>query len=181
MQVVDDSQGPVTRKDYELVLAPAGDDLFGRVVDFLGRPVDIPGHQETQQAASTSSAATTAATTATTEAADSGKASGGSTNSAVAVAEGDDDVIPGLASARRALGVERTRPLLNTQVAMKDRDQINESLFTGVKVSGGGVLPALCVGVSVLPSPHEIVPLITLASSSRGGAFHQVWDQLPCV
>ncbi|MEW5319158.1 MAG: hypothetical protein WDW38_010327 [Sanguina aurantia] len=154
LQVVDDSQGPVTRKDYELVLAPAGDDLFGRVVDFLGRPVDIPGHQETQQAASTSSAATTAATAATTEAADSGKASGGSSSSAVAVAEGGDDVIPGLASARRALGVERTRPLLNTQVAMKDRDQINESLFTGVKALD--ILTPLGRGASLLViGPHS--------------------------
>lgn len=137
VQVVDDSQGPITRKDYDLVMAPAGDDLFGQVVDFLGRPVDMSGTQEksaasadhtqssTESKASTSSSNEAAAVTET--------ASTASVGSSLAVAEGDD-VIPGLLSARQALGSARSRPLLNTQVAMKDRDQICESMFTGVKV-----------------------------------------------
>lgn len=36
LQVVDEAKGPVTRKDYEFVMAPAGDALFGKTVNFFG-------------------------------------------------------------------------------------------------------------------------------------------------
>lgn len=36
VQVVDDSKGPMTRKDYDIFAAPAGDALFGRVVNYFG-------------------------------------------------------------------------------------------------------------------------------------------------
>jgi len=34
--VVDETLGPVTKKEYELFDCPAGDDVFGNVFDFLG-------------------------------------------------------------------------------------------------------------------------------------------------
>ncbi len=34
--MVDEAKGPVTRKDYDIVQAPAGDALFGKVVNFFG-------------------------------------------------------------------------------------------------------------------------------------------------
>lgn len=37
LQVLDDAKGPITRKDFELFQSPAGDELFGHVVDFFGR------------------------------------------------------------------------------------------------------------------------------------------------
>jgi len=43
LQVVDDAAGPTTRKDFELCAAPVGAELFGRAVDFLGRPAGATG------------------------------------------------------------------------------------------------------------------------------------------
>ncbi|GLC45451.1 hypothetical protein PLESTM_001736100 [Pleodorina starrii] len=37
LQVVDDVKGPITRKDYEVFNVPAGEDMFGRVCDHIGR------------------------------------------------------------------------------------------------------------------------------------------------
>jgi hypothetical protein len=36
-----------------------------------------------------------------------------------------------------AVGLERLKPLINQQVAMKNREQITESLFTGETGVGG--------------------------------------------
>lgn len=41
LQVIDEAQRPITKKEFELFDAPAGDDLFGHAVDFLG--VELPG------------------------------------------------------------------------------------------------------------------------------------------
>lgn len=30
LQVIDETKGPITKKDYELVMAPAGDSLMGK-------------------------------------------------------------------------------------------------------------------------------------------------------
>ena len=38
-QVVDDEQGPRTRKEYTIARVPVGDGLTGQVVDFLLRPL----------------------------------------------------------------------------------------------------------------------------------------------
>lgn len=38
LQVIDETNGPVTRKDFELLQSPVGGELFGQVVDFFGRP-----------------------------------------------------------------------------------------------------------------------------------------------
>ena len=47
LQVVDEAEGPTTKRDYEQATVPVGDALLGRVVDFLGRPLDPePGGPE---------------------------------------------------------------------------------------------------------------------------------------
>jgi hypothetical protein len=47
--------------------------------------------------------------------------------------EGGPDVA---GSGLSALGLERLKPLINQQVAMKNREQITESLFTGERTTG---------------------------------------------
>ena len=37
-QVVDEQQGPTTKREYDIAVVPVGDALVGKVVDFLGRP-----------------------------------------------------------------------------------------------------------------------------------------------
>ena len=46
LQVVDESEGPSTKREYELTRVPAGEALRCKVVDYLGRPlaVSIDGH-----------------------------------------------------------------------------------------------------------------------------------------
>ena len=48
LQVVDEVDGPSTKKEYEAAMAPVGDELKGQVVDFLGRPVGIDGKPSDQ-------------------------------------------------------------------------------------------------------------------------------------
>ena len=112
VQVIDESKGPITRKDYELWAAPAGNPLFGKVFDLLGQvnPAIDTG--------STSSSSTSTSSTTTD------------------------------ATGTAVLGFERTKPLINQQVAMKNREQISESLFTGVK--GLDTLTPLGRGASLL-------------------------------
>lgn len=100
IQLVDESAGPVTKKDFELWRAPTGDTMFGHVVDYLGRPVSVTG------------------------------------------------VSAALAGESAPLGQERTKPLINQQVAMKNREQITESMLTGVKAVD--VLTPLGRGASLL-------------------------------
>jgi len=50
LQVVDEVQGPVTKKEFELFESPAGADVFGSVLDFLGMS-KIPGAAEVSQGA----------------------------------------------------------------------------------------------------------------------------------
>lgn len=76
MQLVDDAEGPKTKREYELARVPVGDALAGQVVDFMGRT-----HGSQYQ-----------------------------------------------------LGLDRQLPLLNDQLEMGSREQINEPLLTGVKV-----------------------------------------------
>ena len=42
LQVVDEQQGPTTKREYDVAKVPVGDELAGKVVDFLGR---APGTQ----------------------------------------------------------------------------------------------------------------------------------------
>ena len=42
-QVVDEQQGPTTKREYDIATVPVGDGLIGRVVDFLGRPPGSAG------------------------------------------------------------------------------------------------------------------------------------------
>ena len=43
LQVVDEVDGPSTKKEYEAAMVPVGDGLNGQVVDFLGRPIGNDG------------------------------------------------------------------------------------------------------------------------------------------
>ncbi len=38
-QVIDEAKGPITKKEFEMFDATAGDSLFGQLVDFLGVPL----------------------------------------------------------------------------------------------------------------------------------------------
>jgi hypothetical protein len=38
-KVLDDTAGPITRKEYELMQAPAGESLYGAVVNYIGQPI----------------------------------------------------------------------------------------------------------------------------------------------
>jgi hypothetical protein len=108
VQVVDDVKGPITRKDFEVVTVPAGDEAWGGpALDHIGRPLQ---QLEADQAGAKGAAATASASTSST-----GSGSAGSSGSSSGVAR---------------------RPLIGNPPAMKDREQICESLFTGVKVRG---------------------------------------------
>jgi F-type H+-transporting ATPase subunit alpha len=52
LQVVDESAGPSTKKEYHLTTVPVGEALRGQVVDYLGRPLSPDGklHNGTPQA-----------------------------------------------------------------------------------------------------------------------------------
>jgi len=84
LQVIDEAKGPITKKEYEAFEAPAGEGVFGHVVDFVGVEQALGG-------------------------------------------DGDSN------AGGRVLGMDKTRPLINTQIGMKDREQISEALVTGVK------------------------------------------------
>lgn len=45
--MVDEQQGPTTKREYDIAKVPAGDSLMGKVVDFLGRPPDSQIQQGT--------------------------------------------------------------------------------------------------------------------------------------
>ncbi|KAA6423081.1 MAG: F0F1 ATP synthase subunit alpha [Trebouxia sp. A1-2] len=75
LQVVDDAEGPSTKREYEVARVPVGAALCGQVVDFLGCP-----HGSQYQ-----------------------------------------------------LGMDAQLPLLNDQLDMKSREQINSASFTGIK------------------------------------------------
>ncbi|GLI64321.1 hypothetical protein VaNZ11_007548 [Volvox africanus] len=109
LQVVDDVKGPITRKDFETFNVPAGEDAFGRVCDHIGR--HLPEYDDAVSASSAAALVSPAASRSPAAgsggSSSSGGSSGGSSN--------------------------RFRPLVNQQVDMKNREQINESLLTGVK------------------------------------------------
>jgi F0F1-type ATP synthase alpha subunit len=106
LQLVDESLGPVTRKEFELWQSPADDaELAGRAVDFLGRP--LSGFDPVVARASASG--------------------GGGSNG------GHGGNANPFAPAAPPIGMARTRPLVNEQVPMKSREQIGEALVTGVR------------------------------------------------
>lgn len=75
LQVVDDAEGPSTKREYEVARVPVGAALCGQVVDFLGCP----------------------------------------------------------RGSQYQLGMDAQLPLLNDQLDMKSREQINSASFTGIK------------------------------------------------
>ena len=39
MQIVDEQDGPLTKRDYDITMVPVGENLVGKCTDFLGRPL----------------------------------------------------------------------------------------------------------------------------------------------
>jgi len=106
VQVVDDAEGPSTKREYEVARVPVGAALCGQVVDFLGCP-----HGSQYQ-----------------------------------------------------LGTDAQLPLLNDQLDMKSREQINSASFTGIKV----MLKALSSGTTA-------TYLLCFAASPCHPAAEPVW------
>ena len=79
LQVVDEKEGPTTRREYKIAEVPVGQGLTGISTDFLGR---LHANSQSQQ-----------------------------------------------------LGSDQQLPLFNEQAPMEDREQIQEPLFTGLKVA----------------------------------------------
>lgn len=48
LQVVDETRGPTTKRNYAIFKVPSGDELQGAAVDFVGRPLDgaAPARQD---------------------------------------------------------------------------------------------------------------------------------------
>ena len=106
LQVVDDVKGPVTRKDYDIYQAPAGDALFGKAVNCLGYERAMTAVAQPSSSAFQE---------------DGPSPLSSSTSSFPMTAP--------------PVGFDKVRPLINQQVDMQGREQITECLLTGVKVS----------------------------------------------
>eukprot|EP00878_Enallax_costatus_P010679 GHUV01011155.1.p1 GENE.GHUV01011155.1~~GHUV01011155.1.p1 ORF type:complete len:682 (+),score=208.59 GHUV01011155.1:600-2645(+) len=132
LQVLDETRGPITRKEYELMQAPAGDSLYGAVVNYIGQPiteVDTPANSAAVQKHKSKTAAVAAL-----NAQQQGEEQQQQLKRPGVMTSWEEDDGPDIAGhGIDALGLERLKPLINQQVAMKNRDQITESLFTGVK------------------------------------------------
>ena len=50
LQVVDEVKGPSTRKDYDILQAPTGDMLFGKLVNYVGYQRNIVAAEEASAA-----------------------------------------------------------------------------------------------------------------------------------
>lgn len=131
LQVVDEVKGPTTRKDYEMALSPAGDALFGKVINFFGfeRGMDYEH-----------------------------------ANAAVL--------------GQAPVGFDKVRPLVNQQIDMKGREQITESLLTGVK--GLDILTPLgrgmnfsCWGLGALANPAwHLMPSLHKSRQTSSASMH---------
>ncbi|KAI3426327.1 hypothetical protein D9Q98_008700 [Chlorella vulgaris] len=106
LQVLDDTEGPTTKREYQEMMVPAGEALVGQVVDFLGRPYPLQPPQESSSSSSSSSDLD------------------GNSSSASQQQQQQQ---------RAPIGVDQLLPLLNRQPDMNSREQINQPLMTGVK------------------------------------------------
>lgn len=126
--MLDETRGPITRKEYELMQAPAGDSLYGAVVNYIGQPiteVDTPANRAAVQKHKSKLAAVAAVNAQQQQGEQQYRPAG-------VLTSWEEDDGPDIAGhGIDALGLERLKPLINQQVAMKNRDQITESLFTG--------------------------------------------------
>ncbi|KAJ9515099.1 hypothetical protein QJQ45_028891, partial [Haematococcus lacustris] len=113
LQVLDEAKGPITKKEFELFEAPVADDMFGRLVNFLGQDLDPALHDSS----SSSSPQDAGAAPRPPHSPSPAQAADPSTSGRVGPAPGSS----------------RMRPIINNQVAMKSRDQVSEPLLTGVK------------------------------------------------
>jgi hypothetical protein len=143
--VLDDTAGPITRKEYELMQAPAGDSLYGAAVNYIGQPIShihtpanrrhIAAHEAGVAAAAVAAAAAADGSSAAAAAALEAAEAAGVANTLVTTSWDEEGGGPDVAgSGMSAVGLERLKPLINQQVAMKNREQITESLFTGACV-----------------------------------------------
>ncbi|WIA34565.1 hypothetical protein OEZ86_012886, partial [Tetradesmus obliquus] len=150
LQVLDDTKGPITRKEYELMQAPAGESLYGAVVNYIGQPIaeiDTPANRA--HIAKHKSEAAAAAALAATDATASSSSAAAAPQRGGMMTSWEEEGGPDIAgSGLSGLGLERLKPLIKEQVAMKNREQITESLFTGVK--GLDTLTPLGRGASLL-------------------------------
>ncbi len=139
VQVLDEARGPITRKEYELMQAPAGESLYGAVVNYIGQPIsDIATPANTAHIARHRAAAAagggggaSAAADAAAVAAAAGAAAAAPSPPPMMTSWEDEDGPDVEGSGVSALGLERLKPLINQQVAMKNREQVTEPLFTG--------------------------------------------------
>jgi hypothetical protein len=102
--------------------------LYGAVVNYIGQPileVDTPANRAHIAKHKSEQAAAAALAAADAEASGQTAPPGMMTSWEE---EGGPDVA---GSGLSALGLERLKPLIKEQVAMKNREQITESLFTG--------------------------------------------------
>lgn len=129
--MLDETRGPITRKEYELMQAPAGDSLYGAVVNYIGQPiteVDTPANRAAVQKHKSKMAAVSAL-----NAQQQGEEQQQQLKKPGVMTSWEEEDGPDIAGhGIDALGLERLKPLINQQVAMKNRDQITESLFTGM-------------------------------------------------
>ncbi|GAB4817334.1 hypothetical protein N2152v2_004380 [Parachlorella kessleri] len=147
LQVVDDTEGPTTKRDYAQALVPVGEELVGKVVDYIGRPLQVEGwEQQPQQhvldpggASSSSSGvvgsggAAGSIHTAEQQPQHPQQEQSRHQDGGAGLQEGvlSPDEVP--APSKQPLGLEAQLPLLNQQVPMERREQINQPLMTGVK------------------------------------------------
>jgi len=151
-QVVDEAKGPITKKDYEYLQSPTGDGLYGSVVDFMGRPLPTfpispsanatpTGYGPSSQGSDATASSTTAPSPAFPPSAAAAAAAGSAQQSSSQQQQSiEDEDVASSSGGGPFIGFDKTRPLVNQQVAMKNREQITESLSTGARVCG------VCVG-----------------------------------
>lgn len=113
LQVLDEAKGPITKKEFELFEAPVADDMFGRLLNFLGQDLDAALHDSSSSSSP------------------QGAGAAPRPPPSPSPAQGADPSTSGRGGP--APGSSRMRPIINNQVAMKSRDQVSEPLLTGVK------------------------------------------------
>lgn len=113
--------------------APAGESLYGAVVNYIGQPIsDIATPANTAHIARHRAAAAAGGGGGASAAADAAAAAAAAPSPPPMMTSWEDEDGPDVeGSGVSALGLERLKPLINQQVAMKNREQVTEPLFTG--------------------------------------------------
>ena len=128
-QVVDESSGPATKREYRIATVPAGDALAGATVDFLGR---VPGSYQVSPS-SASAARELPYICHVLQERVLGACRPVSVQDCQLHAWRLQTCCHSVERAQ-AVGQDAQVPLFNAQLDMDSREQINEALTTGVKV-----------------------------------------------